>query len=188
MLKCDSVLGENTYYEVSTPFSDAIIFRRCGIDAICVGILPDEQLSRMNWPPTWGICHSETDTIEKCNAGGGGRVVVPKGIYLVGAIHLKSNVNLHVSKDATIRFSTDPKQYLPVVFARWEGVECMNYSALIYSFEQENIAVTGEGVLDGQGSDANWWRVECRESGSGWRRYALPTRAQQRCPRLNPPD
>jgi polygalacturonase len=95
--------------------------------------------------------------IEKCNAGGGGRVVVPKGTYLVGAIHLKSNVNLYVSKEATIRFSTDPKKYLPVVFARWEGTECMNYSALIYAFEQENIAVTGEGVLDGQGSDANWW-------------------------------
>jgi polygalacturonase len=95
--------------------------------------------------------------IEKCSADGGGRVVVPKGTYLVGAIHLKSNVNLHVSKEAIVRFSTDPNKYLPVVFARWEGIECMNYSALIYAFEQENIAVTGEGVLDGQGSDANWW-------------------------------
>jgi polygalacturonase len=95
--------------------------------------------------------------IDKCSAVGGGRVVVPKGIFLVGAIHLKSNVNLYVSKEATIRFSTDPTKYLPVVFARWEGIECMNYSALIYAFEQENIAVTGEGVLDGQGSDANWW-------------------------------
>jgi polygalacturonase len=95
--------------------------------------------------------------IEKCNAEGGGRVVVPKGIFVVGAIHLKSNVNLYVSKEATLHFSTDPNKYLPVVFARWEGVECMNYSALIYAFEQENIAVTGEGVLDGQGSDANWW-------------------------------
>lgn len=60
--------------------------------------------------------------IEKCNAEGGGRVVVPKGVYLTGAIHLKSNVNLYVSKDATIRFSTDPRKYLPVVFTRWEGV------------------------------------------------------------------
>jgi polygalacturonase len=95
--------------------------------------------------------------IEKCSADGGGRVVVPKGIYLVGAIHMKNNVNLHVTKEATIRFSTDPEKYLPVVFARWEGTECMNYSALIYAFGQKNIAVTGEGVLDGQGSDANWW-------------------------------
>jgi polygalacturonase len=95
--------------------------------------------------------------IEKCNASGGGRVVVPKGIYLTGAIHLKSNVNLFISKEATIRFSTDSKKYLPVVFTRWEGVECMNYSPLIYANEQENIAVTGEGVLDGQGANNNWW-------------------------------
>jgi polygalacturonase len=95
--------------------------------------------------------------IERCSASGGGRVTVPSGIYLVGAIHLKSDVNLYVSKEATIRFSTDPNHYLPVVFTRWEGTECMNYSALIYAFGQVNIAVTGEGVLDGQGSDANWW-------------------------------
>jgi polygalacturonase len=96
--------------------------------------------------------------IEKCNAKGGGRVVVPKGVFLTGAIHLKSNVNLHVSKDAVIKFSVDPKKYLPVVFVRWEGVECMNYSPLIYAFEQENIAITGEGVLDGQGAEENWWK------------------------------
>ena len=95
--------------------------------------------------------------IAKCSKEGGGRVLVPKGVWLSGAIHLKSNVNLHVAKEATIKFSTDPNKYLPVVFTRWEGTECMNYSALIYAFEQKNIAVTGEGVLDGQGSDESWW-------------------------------
>ena len=97
------------------------------------------------------------DAIEKCSKAGGGRVVVPAGLYSTGAIHLKNNVNLYVSKEATIQFSTDASKYLPVVFTRWEGTECMNYSALIYAFEQTNIAVTGEGVLDGQGSDATWW-------------------------------
>jgi polygalacturonase len=96
--------------------------------------------------------------IEACSAAGGGRVEVPPGVYLSGAIHLKSNVNLHLQKGAVIRFSTDPSKYLPVVFTRWEGVECMNYSALIYAFDQENIAVTGDGLLDGQASDMNWWR------------------------------
>ena len=95
--------------------------------------------------------------IVTCNASGGGRVVVPKGVYLTGALHLLSNVNVYISKEAVIKFSTDPKKYLPVVYTRWEGVECMNYSPLIYAFEQENIAVTGEGVLDGQGADSNWW-------------------------------
>jgi polygalacturonase len=105
--------------------------------------------------------------IEKCNASGGGRVVVPKGVYLTGALYLKSNVNLYVSKDAIIKFSTDPKNYLPLVFVRWEGVECMNYSPLIYAYEQENIAITGEGVLDGQGANDNWWSWKGNKD-NGW--------------------
>ena len=95
--------------------------------------------------------------ITACHAAGGGRVVVPAGEWLTGAIHLQSNVNLHVAEDATLRFSTDPAAYLPVVYTRWEGTECMNYSPLIYAFEQDNIAVTGSGILDGQASDDNWW-------------------------------
>ena len=73
-----------------------------------------------------------------------------------GAIHLKSNVNLYISKKATIKFYTDPAKYLPVVFTRFESVECYNYSPLIYAYEQENIAVTGKGTLDGQADDTNW--------------------------------
>lgn len=56
--------------------------------------------------------------IEECSRAGGGRVVVPAGIFLTGAIHLKNNVNLHVTKDATLRFSQDPRAYLPAVFTR----------------------------------------------------------------------
>lgn len=96
--------------------------------------------------------------IEACSKAGGGRVVVPAGKFLTGPIVLKSNVNLYVSKDAEILFFTDPKKYLPVVYSRWEGVECMMYSPLIYAFEQENIAITGEGILNGQASDENWWK------------------------------
>jgi unsaturated rhamnogalacturonyl hydrolase len=95
--------------------------------------------------------------IAACHTAGGGRVVVPAGTWFTGAIHLKSNVNLHVSAGATLLFSTDPAAYLPVVYTRWEGTECLNYSPLIYAFEQENIAVTGTGTLDGQASDENWW-------------------------------
>jgi polygalacturonase len=97
------------------------------------------------------------NAIERCNASGGGRVLVQKGVFLTGAIHLKSNVKLYVAKDATIRFSTEPSKYLPVVYTRWEGVECMNYSPLIYAYEQENIAITGEGIVDGQGAPETWW-------------------------------
>ena len=105
--------------------------------------------------------------ITACAEAGGGRVTVPEGTYLTGAIHLRSNVNLHLAKGSTIRFSTDPRKYLPVVFTRWEGTECMNYSALIYAYGQKNIAVTGEGVLDGQGANENWWSW-CGKKEYGW--------------------
>ena len=95
--------------------------------------------------------------IDSCNNAGGGRVVVSAGTYLTGAIHLKSNVNLFVDSAAIIKFSTDTAKYMPVVYTRFESVECMNFSPLIYAFEQTNIAVTGKGTLDGQATSSNWW-------------------------------
>ncbi len=95
--------------------------------------------------------------IAAAHEAGGGRVVVGDGTFLTGPIHLKSNVNLYLSEDALVYFSVDPNQYLPVVYTRWEGVECMNYSPLIYAYEQENIAITGKGVLDGRAGKENWW-------------------------------
>lgn len=97
------------------------------------------------------------DAIAACAAAGGGRVVVPAGRFLTGAIHLRSRVNLHVSEGATVLFSRDPKHYLPVVYTRWEGVELMNYSPFIYAFEQTHIAITGTGTLDGQADAEHWW-------------------------------
>ena len=94
--------------------------------------------------------------ITACNAAGGGVVRVPAGTWLTGAVHLKSNVNLRIEKGATLLFTTDLKKFLPVVLTRYEGIELMHYSPLIYAFEQENIAITGEGAIDGQGSKA-WW-------------------------------
>lgn len=95
--------------------------------------------------------------IEACNAAGGGRVVVSAGQWHTGAIRLRSNVNLHLSEGATLLFSTDPAQYLPAVLTKWEGIDCYNYAPFIYAFEQENIAITGKGTLDGQSSYENWW-------------------------------
>nr|WTB28488.1 glycoside hydrolase family 28 protein [Streptomyces sp. NBC_00830] len=91
-----------------------------------------------------------------CHAAGGGRVVVPEGRFLTGAIHLLSEVELHVEEGATIAFSTDPRDYLPVVFTRWESTECWNYSPFVYARGQHDIAVTGPGTLDGQASRGVW--------------------------------
>src|SRR6185436_14300259 len=104
--------------------------------------------------------------IAACNAAGGGRVVVTPGVFLTGAIHLKSNVNLHVAEGATLKFIPDPAKYLPAVYTRWEGTECMNYSPLIYAFEQENIAVTGKGTLDGGADWDTWWSWNDKKKGA----------------------
>ena len=74
--------------------------------------------------------------IAACSEAGGGRVVVPAGIFLTGAVHLLSNVNLYVAQGATLRFSTDPGKYLPVVPTSWAGNDCFNYSPLIYAYQQ----------------------------------------------------
>jgi polygalacturonase len=104
--------------------------------------------------------------IAACHAAKGGRVLVPAGEFATGAIRLKSNVNLHISSGATVRFARDPGKY-PLVFTRWEGIELMNYSPFIYAFEEENIAITGAGTIDGNANCEHWWpwkgRTKC-----GW--------------------
>ncbi|MGA2051903.1 MAG: glycoside hydrolase family 88 protein, partial [Opitutales bacterium] len=110
-----------------------------------------------------------TDAIAKaiaaCNAAGGGHVIVPDGVFLTGAVHLLSNVDLHLADNATLKFSPDPNKYLPIVFTRFESTECMNYSPLIFAYKQQNIAVTGNGTLDGSGNNTTWW-VWAHHSGS----------------------
>lgn len=95
--------------------------------------------------------------IAAANAAGGGRVVVSGGTFATGGIQLLSNVNLFVDKGATIKFSTDPKKYLPVVPTRWQGIECLNYQGFVYANGQTNIALTGTGTLDGQGASWKPW-------------------------------
>jgi unsaturated rhamnogalacturonyl hydrolase len=86
-------------------------------------------------------------------------------VWLTGAVHLTSNVNLHLADGATLRFDPDPAKYLPVVLTRFEGIECMNYSPLVYAFEQENVVITGAGTLDGSASEETCWAWNDRSKG-----------------------
>ncbi len=93
--------------------------------------------------------------IAACTKAGGGRVVVPKGVFLTnGPIHLDNNVNFHVTKDARIMFGTNFDDYLPHVRVRWEGTECYSYSPLVYAYKKTNIALTGKGSLNGQAENS----------------------------------
>lgn len=97
--------------------------------------------------------------IDLCSTEGGGRVIVPSGkFFCKGPVVLKSNVNFQVSDGAEILFSPDENDYLPAVLTRWEGTEVYNFSPLIYAYNVKNIAVTGKGTLNGQGSKniATW--------------------------------
>lgn len=92
-----------------------------------------------------------------CKKNNGGTIIVPKGIYKInGPIHFASNVNLKIEKGAKIKFSDNPKDYLPMVLTSWEGTMLYNYSPLIYAYECSNIAITGEGTIDGEGG--NIWK------------------------------
>ena len=104
--------------------------------------------------------------IAACVRAGGGRVVVPAGEFFTGPIHLQSNVELHLEKDSVLKFVTNSSAYLPPVPTRFEGMECLNYSPPIYAYEQENVAITGEGTLDGQAGSDNWWRWKGRRAGA----------------------
>lgn len=102
--------------------------------------------------------------IDSLSSLGGGKVIIPNGdFYSNGSIFLKSNINLYLSDEAIINFSTNPQDYLPLVLSRWEGIECYNYSALIYAKDQENIAITGKGTLHGRATSENWWPWKGKE-------------------------
>ncbi|MGV8982018.1 glycoside hydrolase family 28 protein [Clostridium sp.] len=96
-----------------------------------------------------------TAAINSCSELGGGTVYVPAGKFLTGSIRLRSNINLNLDSGAILIFSNDITQY-PVVNSRWEGVQRQVYSSCIYGENEENIAITGAGKLDGQGDF--WWK------------------------------
>ena len=124
------------------------------------------------------------DAIAACNEEGGGRVVVPAGKYVTGPIHLKSNVNFHLEEGAEILFSTNKSDYLPVVHTSYEGMELMNYSPLIYAYQQENIAVTGKGIFNGQAGKDNWWPWSSAER-YGYKEGDPNQRDEHNLPRLS---
>ena len=81
---------------------------------------------------------------------GGAHIVVPAGEYLLnGPIHFVSNVCLELQEGATLKFSSEPAFYLPLVKTSWEGTFLQNYSPFIYGYQLENVSIIGKGVIDG---------------------------------------
>lgn len=97
--------------------------------------------------------------ITACSKRGGGVVIIPEGFWLTGPIELKSNVNLHLKKNALLQFTKDFDQY-PLVESNWEGLPQMRNQSPIWAVNQENIAITGYGIIDGAGEA---WRMVKKE-------------------------
>ncbi|HJX71434.1 MAG TPA: glycoside hydrolase family 28 protein [Bacteroidales bacterium] len=94
------------------------------------------------------------DAIQEVSNKGGGKVIVPRGIWLTGPIVMKSNINLHTENGALILFSRNFDDY-PLIETSFEGLETHRCLSPIYAYDLDNIAITGEGIIDGSG-DA--WR------------------------------
>ena len=105
--------------------------------------------------------------IAACSKAGGGKVVVPAGTFTTGAITLLSKVNLHVEKDGVLLFAFQPELY-PIVPTRWEGIDCWNLQPCVYAYKQTDIAITGEGTIDGGGENDTWWKW-CGKDTYGWK-------------------
>jgi polygalacturonase len=88
--------------------------------------------------------------IDAAAAKGGGKVVVPRGLWLTGPVVLKSNINLHLEQGAVVIFSRDFSLY-PVVQTSFEGLETYRCQSPISATNAQNVAITGKGVVDGSG-------------------------------------
>ena len=97
--------------------------------------------------------------IDAISSEGGGRLMLPGGIIRTGALELKSRVELHLQdRESVLSFvNENPQLHYPVVFSHWEAAPCYNFSPLIYACDAHDIAVTGEGTLDGGADSGHWW-------------------------------
>ncbi len=107
--------------------------------------------------------------IDSCSKNGGGMVIIPDGFYLTGPIELKSNVNLHVCKNAFVKFTKSKEEY-PLIWTEYEGIKRIRAISPISARNASNIAITGDGIMDGSG---DLWR--------GIKKFKLTSKEWERC-------
>ena len=90
------------------------------------------------------------NAIKAVSSKGGGKVIIPEGLWLTGPVVLLSNVNLYAEKNALIVFSSDTSLY-PIIDTSFEGLDTKRCQSPISAMNAENIAITGNGVFDGAG-------------------------------------
>ena len=107
--------------------------------------------------------------IDECAKQGGGTVLIPRGSFVTGPIIMKSNINLHLDKGALLIYTKDFDQY-PLVLSSFEGVDAARCQSPLVAENLENIAITGEGILNGNGF---YWRPVKKEklTESQWKEH-----------------
>lgn len=142
---------EHQKVEVEAPFP---------MDSVYLCVFPQRDFPITDYGAVAGDETLNTEAIRKaveaCHLAGGGRVVVSAGEWLTGPVRLQSHVDLHLEEGAVLHFTDDPSAYLPAVMTSWEGMECYNYSPLVYAFGCEDVAITGSGALAPR---MDTWRV-----------------------------
>lgn len=89
-------------------------------------------------------------TIDRAAEAGGGRVILPPGIWYTGPIRLRSGIDLHLESGAVLLFSKSKEEY-PLVRTDFEGMGALRTVSPILAEDAEDVAITGRGVIDGSG-------------------------------------
>lgn len=130
---------------------------------VCPPRIPKLEVSLEEFGGNGNGTESNTEAfrsaIEWLSERGGGKLRVPAGIWFTGPIALKSNIELHLEADAIIRFDTDRSLY-PIIETSFEGLDTWRCESPISAADAVNVAITGSGIIDGNGQD---WRA-CKKS------------------------
>jgi polygalacturonase len=136
----------SVYSWTNLPTSTLPVFRKDTVTILAHGAKPDGVTLNTK---------AINAAISSCSQKGGGVVLVPAGMWLTGPIEMKNNVNLHLRKAATLLFTTDKSQY-GLVEGTYEGKRAARNQSPISGTNLENVAITGLGIVDGNG---DVWRA-----------------------------
>ena len=143
--------SENPYkkYTEKLPFQMA---------EVTAPVIPDYQVNVKDFGGVGDGIKLNTEAFAKAidalSQKGGGKLVVPQGVWHTGPIVLKSNIELHLNAGAVILFAADESLYA-IIETSFEGLDTRRLQSPLSANGATNIAITGKGVIDGNGQ---YWR------------------------------
>lgn len=115
----------------------------------------------------------------------GSRIVVPEGTYKLTPIFLKSHMTLELQKGAVLlgHESRDVYPILPdkitnavtgeeTYISFWEGDPAASYASIVTAIGVKDVRIIGEGTIDGNGQNGDWW-IDCKVKRGAWRPRSL---------------